>query len=154
MGQCLKHRNCSKRKVWENSVCISWGSLALLYPREPGEPGAHSELGEHSSRVSTPGPILPQHWDLGLLSGRCCRELATLRLGRMQTIAREWSQNPISIHTDSPKRYFLLFLKQLHGLTRLYLAVQAVCLSSVPQALLTNSPSFPISFAPESHDEI
>lgn len=50
-----------------------------------------------------------------------------------------------------PRDYFLLFSKQFHGLTR---SVQAVCLSNLAQGLLINNPSFPISFAPKSHEEI
>lgn len=53
MGQCLKNRNCSKWKGLENFVFTSWGSLALLDPREHGgtsvtaalEPTRTPELG-------------------------------------------------------------------------------------------------------------
>ena len=53
---------------------------------------ARSDLGKHSGvsgEVGTTGPVLPRHQGLGSLSGGCCRELATLRFGMMQKVARE-----------------------------------------------------------------
>lgn len=38
MGQCLKNRNCGKREGLENVVFTAWGSLALLDPKEHGDP--------------------------------------------------------------------------------------------------------------------
>lgn len=72
----------------ENFVHISWGSLALLYPREPGEPGAHSDLEEHSGGVRAPGPnpapaLAPWAPEWEILQG------TTLRLGKVQKLARE-----------------------------------------------------------------
>lgn len=88
MGLPEEQELLQKDGFWK-ILCVFLGVLCFWCVQESlDEPGADTEL----RGVSAPGPILPQHWHLGLLSGRSCRELPTPSLGRMQKLAREWSQ--------------------------------------------------------------